>query len=517
MWAGQPESRRRLLSACAGGAAITAAVALAQPSLQAKQAPTTRQEVYVWGSRKCIPGGAQDDVLRPTRVEWFECSSDRWEKLALGPSFGAALDAKGALHLWGEGAEEAPALGPLRVDAQGEGRGQRFVDVQCSADKIFVVTAGGRALIFDSIPEQLRECAASPANPHPPLRLAAGRVPGLPQPGWFSGRSRVAQMSIGHSHAAFVTQGGEVFCIGDNDWGQCGVEPPKQKVVLGAMEDRAKTRVERATKVAFPEGSGPIVSVAVGGRHTLASNAHGRTFTFGDDRRIQLGLGDTRSINVHDERNAYAVIRQDQLSSKEQKGGMRRNVSYKYYDPHMQSSPVETVAPVVYNRPPYPAPSFVACGEDFTIAAHVDSPEWYTGDDVTNVLVGCGENRYGQCGRSQQQQQQPWLSVRLPKKSRTLSLTCGKRHCLALLKSGDLYAWGYGLEGQLGHGKRSMAPQPVKVGVAAPDSGEPQKPVKKPDGTLQYPSRFQPLPGRVTHVITGPCASAVICEVPTGQ
>jgi len=452
-----------------------------------------------------------EDVLRPQRAEWFESSAVRWQKLAFGPNFGAALDEKGTLFVWGEGAAGSAPVGPLQVDAQGEGRGRSFVDAQCATDKIVALTTGGQVVVFDNISGVLTECAASGANPQPPLRLRGGLVPGMPQPGWLSGSSKVAQMSIGPSHAAFVTQGGEVFCVGDNQWGQCGAVPPKQKIVRGAYEDRSGFQLTSANKVTFPPEAGRITQVSVGGRHTICRNAAGGTYAFGDDRRIQLGLGDTRSGGTTDERHSYGVIRQDQLGGKVNKTELKRAARYKYYDPHMKTAPVETVAPVVYNRPPYPRPSFVTCGEDFTIAMHIDSPDWVKEEEVTNVLVCCGENGYGQCGRGSQAQQQAWAAVRLPKRSRTASLTCGEAHCLALQTTGDLYAWGYSLSGQIGHGKRSVMSTPVRIGLAP--SVREAEPVKNADGTMQWSAGFAPLPGKITHIASGPKSSAVICEV----
>merc|ERR1712228_554108 len=198
--------------------------------------------------------------------------------------------------------------------------------------------------------------------------------------------------------------------------------------------------------------------------------------------------------------------------------------AYRYYDPHMQSSPMETVAPTVYNRPPYPPPSFVACGEDFTIAAHRDSPDWYSQDQETNVLMCSGENGEGQCGRSLQQQQNDWKPVRLPKRSRTLAVECGQSHCMTLLATGSLFAWGANHQGQIGNGKRGLVAKPALVAKGAgtrdqnldPDGSASVKPTtvyKGKDGEWRAPAAevFEP-PGKIITISCGFRNSAFICE-----
>lgn len=300
---------------------------------------------------------------------------------------------------------------------------------------------------------------------------------------------------------------------------------------MGALEQRTRLEVEKPVRVHFPETAGPIVSVTVGGRHTFALDSTGRSYSFGDDRRIQLGLGDTRT-GGKDERHSYGVLHQDHLGGMQVKAEIKRAVTYRFYDPHMQASPVETMAPHVYNRPPYPPPSFIACGEDFTVAIHRDSPDWYSEAESTNVLVCTGENGEGQCGRSLQQQQQTWTPVRLPKRSRTVGLSCGQAHCLALLASGDLFAWGANYQGQVGNGKRSIVPKPHRVSqqppapvapVPAPQP-EPQArprsakaPQQEPESSPPPPPPPPPLPGQVVGVFCGFRNSAVICKVPQGS
>jgi alpha-tubulin suppressor-like RCC1 family protein len=412
---------------------------------------------------------------------------------------------------------------------------------------MFALTKRGQVFVFDGILEEIQTRSKARKSSGEPLSLTGRPMSGLPQPGTFGGAG-IKQMDIGLEHAAFVTHRGQVYTVGGNEWGQCGIKPPKQKGPMGALEERQRLEVEDPVLVQFPETAAPIVSVVVGGRHTICTDTTRRTWAFGDDRRIQLGLGDTRTGGT-DERNAYGVLHQDALGGMKTKKDIKRAVTYRYYDPHMQYAPTQQVPPAVYNRPEYPPPTYIACGEDFTIALHRDSPDWYSADQETSVLMCCGENGEGQCGRSLQQQQNPWLPVRLPKKSKVLAAASGQSHSLALLSSGEVFAWGSNQQGQIGNGKRALVYRPLRVAMEegarvkdkptevetqpVPEAqtmvqkaaqavsnapwakrphmrGPPEEPKRKPE----HPA--VELPGKVVAIACGFRNSCIVCDLPPG-
>lgn len=282
-------------------------------------------------------------------------------------------------------------------------------------------------------------------------------------------------------------------------------------------------------RVDFPAEAGPIANVQVGGRHTIAAESSGRIWAFGDDRRVQLGLGDTRTSGA-DERHCFGVLNRDHLGGMKVKTEIKRTFSYRYYDPHMQSTPCECVSPVVYNRPGYPFPSAFACGEDFTVAIFRDSPDWYTSDQETSLVICTGENGEGQCGRNMQQQQQTWLAARLPKKSKTLPVACGQGHTLALLSTGDVYAWGSNYQGQVATGRRAAVSSPLRVplhweeaNAAAEEANRKAEEAgldreRRLQAAQEAAAEIERRPRRkVTSISCGFRCSGVICELPEGQ
>jgi alpha-tubulin suppressor-like RCC1 family protein len=95
----------------------------------------------------------------------------------------------------------------------------------------------------------------------------------------------------------------------------------------------------------------------------------------------------------------------------------------------------------------------VACGIDFTLAL-----------DDAGRIYSWGNNTFGQLGI-------PSLkSVNSPKQIEYLAneeivdISCGDNFAGAISKSGKVYTWGFGDDGQLGHGDRTdqNVPRPLK-------------------------------------------------------
>ncbi|CAJ1394226.1 unnamed protein product [Effrenium voratum] len=270
--------------------------------------------------------------------------------------------------------------------------------------------------------------------------------------------------SVGVMHAAFLTEDGEVYCLGRNSCGECAVDPAVQNVAASCR------------KVSFPKHSHPIRRVECGRSHTVAVGADGQCFAWGDDSKIQLGLGDTRS-NVGEERpfsgsrgflntqkTGQPMATQSFLRGGPEFTGSRvfstSQKKYGDFESHQQIKPATMMdIPLEPERQvhgtPYPPPSDVRCGGDFTLLLVRDSPDWYPPEEESQRLFCCGENGKGQCGRSLQQQQQVFAACKLPRNSKMLGFSCGSDHCVAVIKRIDsrkqeLWCWGHNAEGQAG-------------------------------------------------------------------
>lgn len=96
----------------------------------------------------------------------------------------------------------------------------------------------------------------------------------------------------------------------------------------------------------------------------------------------------------------------------------------------------------------------ISAGGKFSVAVRADGTLWAWGEN-DNGQLGNGDTDYGaQPTPAQIGNGQTWLSV-----------SAGEKHALALKADGTLWAWGFGLLGQIGNGTTDTDnPDPVQVG-----------------------------------------------------
>jgi len=469
------------------------------PSYELQQAPVTSAprrlakghlgtHVCVWGQRDAIPvsdaSGDREpdsDIRAPAEIRWFHMHAERhgrlWEQITFGPSFGVARTDHGELFVWGSCrlGSSRKFVSPRLLPTDGTSPDCSIQDAQCSESAIWALTSSGEVLVWERVPEMMTEACGSRARPLRPPRILGG----LSRP--------VRQMSIGPTHASFTLDNGDLYCIGCNRNGECATDPSRSPMAVVCQ------------KVQFPAGVTPIVQARCGRSHTSAISSNGSNFAWGDDSKIQLGLGDTRS-NFGDER-PYSGSRGflNQLRSGEamapspamrgaadspsfSKAHSSASARYSEFEPHYQFKPSDMQSvPLEFERQvhgiSYPPADGVECGDDFTILIIRDSPDWFAPEEETNRLFCCGDNSKGQCGRSMQAHQQTFAATRTPRNSRTESLACGSSHCLAVLKrlaagseKPELWSWGSNERGQAGVAQQKGVVCPA-ARIKLPDRG----------------------------------------------
>ena len=126
----------------------------------------------------------------------------------------------------------------------------------------------------------------------PVLRIA------LVPTGVAGGRARVFMAVAGHSHCAAVSEKGDVFTWGDNDYGALGV---------GAAHTLLYIPVTHIPRTVF--GDRPIVQVALGMDHSLALSVDGTVYTAGCGGEGQLGHGERANVLLFTRVAALAAVR----------------------------------------------------------------------------------------------------------------------------------------------------------------------------------------------------------------
>jgi len=236
-----------------------------------------------------------------------------------------------------------------------------------------------------------------------------------------SGRARIrltaiailtfAVTAVWPSGAAAVSAG-QVYAFGDNREGQLG-NPTNNNVFFGAANPTP-------TLVSLPGATGPVTRVAAGGTFTLALTSTGQLYAFGDNRYGQLG---NSTNNGNDNANPT---------------------------PTLVSLPGAS-GPVVQ----------LAAGNDFSLVL-----------TSTNQLYGFGDNQEGQLGtatNSNTGNANPMPSlITLPAEVGPITqIAAGEEHSLVVTSTGQLYAFGDNVAGELGNstnnGMSTANPTPTLV------------------------------------------------------
>ena len=383
------------------------------------------QRVWMTGSKFSVPNGSLIDLDRPTPISWFE--GKQWKSVCTGPHFGGAVDVDGALFVWGY--EGGRFLSPSRVASIG-----KVLSIHCSSTDVFALCENGDVVQIDwKTGEKF---------------YVLDRLVGLIR------NPKYVQISVGDQHVLLLDDSGKVYSFSKsvvgNDFGQCGIKTNRRKnsfnLTAGVHEEGVYAGQVPGMTCVYADGLDPAISIACGARHSIICTKLGKCKSFGDDSKIQLGLGDTRSQDSPDYVPHSQMAAANSIDPNVLFKSYMPSVKYSWYDFHIRDSVSDvklfsnlTVCNAV-------------CGDDFTVLS-----------TNTGMLLACGENQKGQCGRGFNKQQQTFSPVKLPKEIELVSVQCGKSHCAASLADGSIWAWGNNMHGQLGTGSRSPACPPVVV------------------------------------------------------
>ncbi|KAL4482807.1 hypothetical protein ABPG72_022367 [Tetrahymena utriculariae] len=267
---------------------------------------------------------------------------------------------------------------------------------------------------------------------------------------------KIKKVEAGKSISMALTHNGEVYSWGKNKGG-----------ILG-HEDRLSfnmTQPERIEKLLGQK----VKQISCGQFHMAAVTEDGDVYTWGNKEFGKLGHEDEQK--------------------QEQKIKIKRgNLSHDYLQDSMLPQKIESLGNIKAKQ--------VACGVQFTVVLSEDgkvytfgynqygslgyvsdqnsvsTPQLVKGlNDIVKISAGysfCaaitkqgklytwGNNRNGQLGNSQNlYQTQPSIVTGFGSQNSIVDVSCGDNFIAALTQLGQLYTWGFGGDGQLGHGNKS--------------------------------------------------------------
>lgn len=289
-----------------------------------------------------------------------------------------------------------------------------------------------------------------------------------------AGLGRVVRVACGGYHTAAVTAARELFAFGRNDRGQLGT---------GDAADRATP-----APVAALRGR-RVVLVACGGLHTLAATETGELFACGANDHGQLGIGAPPSAAVVD----FAQVRLpacedgvgDGVAMRTALGGVAAGSAHsvalragrvyawganaKGQCGVGSTEPAAVLAPVALAAFCDRSVVAVACGLEHTAAVSADGLLFTWGSEEhgqgghgalsqLDAVAASGTGRGSNVSNPHPRQVKEALAH-----VRCVAVSCGSYHTLAMSDRGDLYSWGLGDFGQLGHGATSDLAAPFHL------------------------------------------------------
>ncbi|NXO06055.1 RPGR regulator, partial [Oriolus oriolus] len=265
----------------------------------------------------------------------------------------------------------------------------------------------------------------------------------IPSKFWFKNDKPVL-ISCGDEHTAIITGKGKLYMFGSNDWGQLG---------LGSKNTVSKPTCVKALKPEKPK-------LAVCGRnHTLVYTEKGSVYAAGGNSEGQLGLGDT------EERTTFHLISffTNQHKIKQLSAGSYTSAAvtedgqlFVWGDNSegqiglASEASVSVPCKVDIGKPV----SSVSCGY-YHSALITGDGELYTFGEPANGKLGLLPEQL-----KNNRVPQPVLGIM----EKVNKVACGGEHTVVLTET-DVYTFGLGQYGQLGHGTfvfESSVPKSVK-------------------------------------------------------
>eukprot|EP00270_Netrium_digitus_P001315 TRINITY_DN1141_c0_g1_i3.p1 TRINITY_DN1141_c0_g1~~TRINITY_DN1141_c0_g1_i3.p1 ORF type:complete len:450 (+),score=87.14 TRINITY_DN1141_c0_g1_i3:152-1501(+) len=281
----------------------------------------------------------------------------------------------------------------------------------------------------------------------------------IPQPiQAFTGRT-IRNIACGDCHCLAVMDDGEVFSWGRNQNGQLGI---------GNTEDALLPQVITSFKDV------PVKMVAAGAEHTAAVTEDGRLWGWGWGRYGNLGLGDRRDrllpesvTSVQDEKMTLVACGWRHSISVTEDGRLFSYGWSKYgqlghgdFEDHLVPRAVAALGGKIIAQ--------IAGGWRHSVAL-----------DSEGKLYAWGWNKFGQVGVGDTEDHNlPQEVIAVPEK--VVQVSCGWRHTVCLTEYGNVYTWGRGTNGQLGHGDTNDRCFPKRLELLSADGAACQGIAKAP-------------------------------------
>uniref|UniRef100_A0A1D1Z6V7 Putative E3 ubiquitin-protein ligase HERC4 n=1 Tax=Anthurium amnicola TaxID=1678845 RepID=A0A1D1Z6V7_9ARAE len=260
---------------------------------------------------------------------------------------------------------------------------------------------------------------------------------------------KIKQIACGDSHCLAVTMDGGVQSWGRNQNGQLG---------LGTTEDSLLPQ-----KIQAFEGIS-VKMVAAGAEHTAAVTEDGDLYGWGWGRYGNLGVGDRNDRLLPEKVSAVDGQKMVLVAC-----GWRHTITvsssgnlYTYgwskygqlghgdFEDHLVPHRLEALSDNCMSQ--------ISGGWRHSMALTSDGK-----------LYGWGWNKFGQVGVGDNVDHCSPMQVKFPDEQKVIQISCGWRHTLAVSERKNVFSWGRGTSGQLGHADSLDCNTPKIIEVLSKD------------------------------------------------
>ncbi|XP_010930686.3 ultraviolet-B receptor UVR8 isoform X4 [Elaeis guineensis] len=243
---------------------------------------------------------------------------------------------------------------------------------------------------------------------------------------------KIKQIACGDSHCLAVTVDGQVQSWGRNQNGQLG---------LGTTEDSlVPQRIQAFQGIA-------VKMVAAGAEHTAAVTEDGELYGWGWGRYGNLGLGDRNDrlvpekVSAIEEQKMVLVACGWRHTIAASASGSLYTFGWSKYGQLGHGDFEDHLIPHQLEALKDSCISQISGGWRHTMALTSDGR-----------LYGWGWNKFGQVGVGDNVDHCSPVEVKFPDEQKVVQISCGWRHTLAFTERRNVFSWGRGTSGQLGHG-----------------------------------------------------------------
>lgn len=259
----------------------------------------------------------------------------------------------------------------------------------------------------------------------------------------FENINNIKSVACGNNHTLVVTEDGQLYACGSNDFGQLG-------------HDGCRTKLQKIPGVE----SLVMTSAACGEAHSMALNEWGQLYTWGSDSCGQLGLETDEGILYKPKIvKSLASMLLVQIScgykhcmALTNHGELYTWGSNEFGQLGLGLGPGNVSKPTLVNSLIGLPISFIACGgyHSFVVSK-------------SGAVYGWGKNDFGQLGVNSQTSLSSPTQLKTIRSVKVKYISGGEDFSVFLTYDGGVFTCGAGMYGQLGHGSFSNEIVPRKV------------------------------------------------------